>query len=65
MQTFSLSEDTGGKMDCVYDAATGSGHAEDYVKQSMPFLKAKTGEYVAINGSPRMWIYRFATSRVR
>jgi alcohol dehydrogenase len=58
MQTF-LSENTG-KMDCVYDAATGSGHAEDYVKQSMPLLKAETGEYVAINGSPSMWIRHLA-----
>ena len=49
-----------GKIDCVYDAATGSGKAEDYVKQSIPLLKEGVGEYVAINGSPSMWMRFFA-----
>jgi alcohol dehydrogenase len=58
MENF-LSENSG-KIDCVYDAATGSGKAEDYVKQSMPLLKEGVGEYVAINGSPSMWMRFFA-----
>lgn len=56
----SFLSDNAGKLDCVYDAATGSGREEDYVQQSMALLKETTGEYVAINGSPDMWIRHLA-----
>lgn len=44
-----------GQFDCVYDAATGSGGNEDYWNQSIPLLKPKVGQFVALNGPPGKW----------
>jgi len=44
-----------GQFDCVYDAATGTGGNEDYWKQSIPLLKPKVGQFVALNGPPGKW----------
>ena len=43
------------KFDIVYDAATNSGAGEDYKDKSIRLLKDE-GQYVAINGSPSMWL---------
>lgn len=45
-----------GKFDCVYDAATGSGHGEAYTSVSMPLLTENTGEYLQLNGGATVWI---------
>jgi len=45
-----------GKIQCVYDAATGSGKGEAYTKESMPLLVKDSGEYVQLNGSAGVWI---------
>ena len=52
------------KFDVIYDAATNSGAGEDYLDISMELLKPATsdkkhGQYVAINGSPSMWLRKF------
>jgi NADPH:quinone reductase-like Zn-dependent oxidoreductase len=44
-------DDNAGKIDFVYDAATGSGGDEDYAQVTLPLLK-KDGAYVALNGKP-------------
>jgi len=46
------------KFDVVYDAATNSGAGEDYKDKSIALLKSG-GQYVAINGSPTMWLRTF------
>jgi len=40
---------------CVYDAATGSGHGEKYTNASMSLLLKDVGEYVQLNGSAKVW----------
>lgn len=49
------------KFDVIYDAASFSGAGEDYKKVSLDLLKQGNdnticGHYVAINGSPWMWL---------
>jgi len=46
------------KFDVIYDAATNSGAGEDYKDKSIALLKPG-GQYVAINGSPTMWLRTF------
>jgi len=54
-------EENGGKFDCIYDTATGSGKGEDYVSTSIPtLLKKETGQYVHINGKASDWLRKFA-----
>ena len=53
------------KFDVIYDAATGSGAAEDYRSTSMKLLRSeeyngKHGQYVAINGGPELWLRQFS-----
>jgi NADPH:quinone reductase-like Zn-dependent oxidoreductase len=45
-----------GQFDCVYDAATGSGGNEDYWNMSIPLLKPKVGQFVALNGPAGRWV---------
>ncbi len=62
--------DNVGKFDCVYDAASGSGHGENYFNsKSMDLLKRdeeiKTkiiGQFTALNGPPMKWM-RMAVGR--
>jgi len=46
------------KFDVVYDACTASGAGEDYKDKSIALLRTN-GQYVAINGSPGMWLRTF------
>ena len=46
------------KFDVVYDAATASGAGEDYRGRALKLLRP-AGQYVAINGSPGMWLRTF------
>lgn len=48
-------DDNVGKIDFIYDAASGSGEGEDYAQVTLPLLR-KDGIYVALNGKPANWI---------
>eukprot|EP00957_Ditylum_brightwellii_P055398 4198420-Ditylum_brightwellii.AAC.1 len=45
-----------GKIQCVYDAATGSGRGEEYTETSMSLLIPDSGEYVQLNGPTSVWL---------
>lgn len=65
-QMLKFFQDNESKIDCVYDAATGSGGGEDYWTMSLPLLKKDpsseecVGEYVALNGPGSKWIRAFS-----
>ena len=53
------------KFDVIYDAASGSGAAEDYKSASIQLLRSEQfngthGQYVAINGGPELWLRQFS-----
>lgn len=48
-----------GKIDCVLDAATGSGGGENYWEKSIPLLKEGHGHYVALNGPGGKWAEKY------
>jgi len=53
------------KFDVIYDAASGSGAAEDYRSLSLQLLRSEKfngthGQYVAINGGPDLWLRQFS-----
>jgi len=52
------------KFDVVYDACTASGAGEDYKDKSIALLRTN-GQYVAINGSPSMWLRTFTIGHKR
>ncbi len=65
-QMTSFFENNQGAIDCVYDAATGSGGGEDYWTSSKALLVKDDksgeciGEYVALNGPAKKWIRAFS-----
>lgn len=55
-------KDNAGKIDFIYDAATGSGGKEDYAAITLPLLTSD-GTYVALNGKAINWIGQLVFGR--
>ena len=55
-------KDNAGKIDFIYDAATGSGGDENYAVITLPLLK-DNGTYIALNGKLVNWIGQLVLGR--